>query len=274
MSDINITADLSGLNYSLSQLVTVLNADAKDLLLVEAGQMAWRIAQGIGPASAAKGNRGVERDVRSHLSAKPRREFKAGKQGQGDMQWLYAGPEFLVGIERKNSRVGATAAEATRLYYQDKTAAPRNAWTKIGGRGKQNVLKLDRIRVKLGVFKEVAKAIKANVGQAKASFAFTTAKTTAKKIPLWISSHFSKIEGRKAIFSLAGIHHPTAPAIVFGSRARGVISNPKMAEAISSGVRQSAKIVDKKVQNLLNGYAYDFKTGGVFRPKTSTFDRN
>jgi hypothetical protein len=39
-------------------------------------------------------------------------------------------------------------------------------------------------------------------------------------------------------------------------------------------VRQSAKIVDKKVQNLLNGYAYDFKTGGVFRPKTSTFDRN
>ena len=271
---LQLETDLSGLNHALGQLAGVLRADSKELLKVEAGQMAWRIAQGLGPTSAAKGNRGVEKDVSKHLTVKPRREFKPGKQGEGDIQWLYAGPQFLAGIERKNNRVDASAAEATRLYYQSKSATPRNAWKKLGVRGKQSVMQLERVRVKPGVFKEVIRAIKANVGQAKASFAFTTAKTTAKRIPAWISRHFSKVEGRKAVFSTAELQHPTAPALVFGSRAAGVVSNPKMAAAISSGVRQSAKIIVGKVQKLLNGYAYDFKTGAVFKPKSSTFERN
>ena len=271
---VTMTADLTGLNHSMSELVAVLGKDSRELVRVESGQMAWRIAQQFGPKTASGGTKRIEKDIRRHLTIKPVREnIKSIHQGTGDIKWLYAGHDFVAGIQRENDMKSAAAAEAMRVYYKEKAKAPVNAWSKVGTRGKQNVMISNRVRVSRAAFAEVLRAIKANVGQAKSSFAFTTAKTTNKRIPTWISRHFPTSARGKALFT-DGTKTGSMPFVEFGSRAKGVESNPRMIAAIQSGVNQTVAILRTKVEKLLNGYAYDFKTGAVFRPKSNTFERN
>jgi len=274
MSAIKIETDLTGLNQAMSELAAVTKKDFGELTRIEAGQMAWRIAQKIGPTSASDGNNKIEKDIKSRLTIKPVKEnIKGEHQGSGDVKWLYAGSSFVAGIPSQNDQKKASAAEAMKIYYAEKKKAPQNAWSSVGKRGNQNVVISNRIRISKSAFNQVFKAIKANVGQAKASFAFTASKTTAKRIPSWISRHLGSEANGKALFT-DRTQNSLQPFIEFGSRAKGVESNRRMVAAINGGVASTVAILKNKVEKLFNGYAYDFKTGAVFRPKSETFDRN
>lgn len=276
-SPVTVSTDLSGLGRALGELQAVTGGDFAELTRIEAGQMAWRVAQDIGPVNAGKAHKTVEKNVKSVLSFKPVREnIKGTHQGSGDVKWLYSGKNFVAGIQRENDHKSATSAEALRLYYAGKAKGGYdrvNTWSNVGTRGHQSVMILNRIRVAKAAFATVVKSIAANIGQAKASFAFATAQTTSKRIPSWIAKHFPTRANGKAIFNDASAK-PNSPFVEFGSRAPGVVSNPRMTAAIENGARQSLKIIQSKVEKLLNGYAYDFKTGAVFRAKKSTFERN
>ena len=276
-SAISIETDFTGLTRALDELSACVGADSKEMLRVEAGQLAWRIAQGIGPASASTARKTVEKNVKRILTVKPAREnLKGIKQGSGDVQWLYSGPSFIAGMARSDNRLDASSPEAVKLYYAAKQAGRdrQNAWSAVGTRGHQSVQINNRIRVAKQVFAQVVKGIQANIGQAKASFAFATAQTTHKRIAGWISKHFPTQANGKAIFSTSGLANGNQPYVEIGSRARGVVSNPKMVRAIQSGLKQSTVIIAGKVKKLLNDYAYDFNNGRVFKPKAHGFDRN
>jgi hypothetical protein len=279
---INIETQVGGMTRALDELSACVGADSKEMLQVEAGQLAWRIAQGFGPGNYASARTAVQKNIKLALYPVPPKPFTVGKaNGTDGTRWLYAGQHFVAGVEPDNNKTNYSSAEALKVYYRAKnqqkygfTKGASQKWGAVGKRGGQHVMLLDRAMVTPSALSGVIRAIQANIGQAKASFAFTTAQTTHKRIAGWISKHFPTRANGKAIFSTTGLANGNQPFVEIGSRAKGVVSNPKMARAIQNGVKQSTEIIKAKVEKLLNDYAYDFKTGAVFKPKATGFDRN
>ena len=265
---VTISTELRGLNQTMSVLANVLGVDAKKIVAAEAGQLAGQIAAQIGPKTIGGASKAIQRDMKRHLSIKPQREnLKGIKQGSGDVKWLYAGNDFIAGIQRENDMVSANAAEATRLLRASQKKPVVKAWSEVGTRKNQKVMILNRIRVSKKTFGEVFRALQKKTGQARATFAFTAAKLTGKRYPAWVSRHFANRSEGKAIFKDSGLHHPVAPFIEFGSRAKGMVSNAKLSGIIEGAAKYRAKLMAEKVKKVLSGYAYDLKTGATFKPR-------
>ena len=268
---ITLETETTGLSKALSELSACVGSDSQAMLRVESGQLAWRIAQEFGPGNFASARTKVQKNVKMALYAPPPRPFSGVKaNGKDGTQWLYAGPHFLAGVSAENNRMSRTDAETLKVYYRAKSqekygfSGSKNKFLDVGKRGPQHVMMLNRAMVTPVALSGVIRAIQANIGQAKASFAFATAQTTHKPIAGWIAKHFSTRVKDKAIFSEAGLANGTTPFMEIGSRAPGVVSNPKMVRAIQNGIKQK----------LLNDYAYDYTNGRVFKRKAGTFDRN
>lgn len=265
---VTVTTDLRGLNQAMSELVAVLGADAKKIVSAEAGQLAGQIAAQIGPKSSGKAGKAIQSDLKRNLSIKPQREnIKGIHQGSGRTKWLYSGSKFVAGVDQENDMVKATATEARKLLRAAQKKPYVKAWEEVSQRGKQKVMILHRIRISKKTFNELYQSLLKKVGQARATFAFTAAQLTGKRYPAWVSRHFATKSDGKTVFNSAGLNHPTAPFIEFGSRAKGMISNSKISGIIESAAKYRAKLMAEKVVKVLSGYAYDLKTGGTFKPR-------
>lgn len=266
--------------------------DCQKLLRNEAGHLAWEISKQLGPNTKQEGDSNVMKDARRvFFPIKPgvAASFD-GKQGsRPDFLWLFAtkqGPGQLVGAATEdilgdsagdlrgvfygaNRKRGAAWQDLGELSHQSPDSKGRMRPHYRSWRGRQHAVKINRIVVTTNAFNRLVKSVKAHVGELRASFARAAMDCLSKKpIPSWVRKQIDATKANgKSIFNDAGLKHQTAPFIEFGSRAKGVTSNPFIAEKIKGAVETRRHVVFAKVKKMLDGYKYNLATGQVFKPQ-------
>ena len=271
-ADINLT----GLNQLIFELNDVLlgagggDGDLAKTIHGEARLLAWEISKALGPAVKSMGEDNVLRDAKKTFAPGPVEVFEMSKRngrgGDSGLTWLYAGPDFLVGVPPENLQLGLSAPAMRRQHQDLKTKINGNAWARIGKRGKQVIQKWNRIIVKRAAFDSFVRAKNARVGRLRATFAYAAHMLGQKRIPSWISRHFNQVaaEGR-AIYDQSKLNDRVAPSLQFGSAAPGIANyEPIIIDAIETGTYKIAA----KIQDIIHGYAEDWKAGRKITRKT------
>ena len=284
-TDLKTEIDLRGLNKFNAQLLGALigtgqggEGDAQRFIRAEAGQLAWEISRQLGPKSQDSAAKRLTWEMKRHLSVKPvTTNLDAEQQysSTADFTWLYAGKNFVAGINDEDNQVRASADEAKEFLRVGQSSPDRgDAWQVLGHRGQSkatggggriSVLRLNRVRVSKSAFAAVKKQLSARIGVLRASFAYTAALfVPSKPIPQWIKKHFStRANGRTILTAQLQGDRPT---ITFGSRSPGVVSNPYITDKIARAVEQRKHITAAKIKKIVKGYAYNWNTGQVFKP--------
>jgi len=280
------TVDLSGLNYSLGELAAVLKTDSRQIVRTEAALLAGDIADGLGPQNISRGNSSVLRGVKKSFMPLKRgiQPFFGTGAGKGDMHWLFGTKKnisALVGADPVDVRLDANAGTMLKIRKFRKGAAwqdlgnfshltsdargrKRRHYTKFNG--SQHAYKINRAIVTPEAFKDFLERGKKFVGQLKASFSYAAQQLGRPERRQWVSRHFSDKAGGKAILIDAS-NTDGIPSITFGSSAKGVVSNPKIAAVIQGRIQYRSKLLAEKVKKVLRGYSYDFNNGRVFKPR-------
>ena len=272
------------------------DGQCKDMLKTEAGLLAWEISEQLGPRTLPEGKAKVEKDVSKVFF--PINEnipfFTGNKTGhQSDFQWLFAygggdgKPSFLVGADSADIE-GNRAADLREILYDPAKQNRGSKWQDLGvyshstpdktgqmrphfkrWRGAQHALKINRVVVSTAAYQRLIRMVQSKLGELRASFARTAESLNARKrIPKWVSDKIGETTWNgKSIFNDAGLNHPTEPFIEFGSRAKGVESNPIIAERIHAAFKRRSFIVAKKVRDLSKGAKFVFETGQTYFPK-------
>lgn len=276
--------DLAGLTKFNSQLFGALlgtgqggEGDVHRFIKSEAGQLAWDISNAIGPKTKNKGIAAIARDVRKVFFGITVPVFPRPQQGQGDIQWLFASSKmnYLVGAHREDVLPGiGQSAMKEAMKSASRERGP--SWKDTGvNRGKQHVILISRIVTAPAKLAALVKEQSRKVGQLRASFAYTASKLVpGKRIPGWVSAHFSTKANGRAIYNEARLAGPN-PVIEFGSTAKGVNSNPYLVQKIYGAVERRKEIVKAKINKIVKGYTYNWNTGQVFKeqvPKGGLLD--
>ena len=298
--EITAEYDISRLTKSVSLLKGFLlgsgatPGECQNLLRVQAGLLAQQISKSVGPASMAAGSKKVERDMKNvFFPLKPSVAAPfADKQGnQADFLWLFAykkgDASFLVGAETAD--VLGDSGDLKKAFYEDANRRRGVAWQDLGEyshhspdstgrqrphfkrwRGRQHALKLNRVIVTPASYAAFKSKLIALLGQLRASFAATAQTLRVERAqPPFVSRQINAVrENGKNIFNGAAMNHPTNPVIEFGSRAKGVVSNPIVVEAIKSAVGYRTKIIALNLMKILKGAKFNFETGATYFPKT------
>jgi hypothetical protein len=274
----------------------------QDLLRVQAGLLAWEISKQVGPATLPAARKKVERDMRNvFFPLKPHTPpggFSGRQIGtQPDFMWLFAygGKEmgretsFLVGADAKDVQLNA-GPDLLGMFYKKENRTRGSAWQDLGEyshikpdktgrmrphfkrwRTTQHALKLNRIVITPAAYAAMKREILERIGQLRASFAATTVALGLKKtVPAWVTKQISAVESNgKSVFNGSAMNHPTNPVIEFGSRAKGVVSNPIVADAIRGAIKRRSALLAAGMMRVLKGAAYNFNTGATYFPKTT-----
>jgi hypothetical protein len=197
---------------------------------------------------------------------------------KSDWEWLSAGPVFLLGIDQDDLQIGLSGSDALAVLRYEQKSLPQNVrlprgqtYLDIGMRGRQRVMKLNRIKITPAAFSGMVRAISKRVGILKASFAWSAQKLLrhVKAPPKWVLPNMANQAQGRAIFNDAGLDDQTSPWIEFGSRAPGVTSNPYISGKIHNSIERRKHIMLATMNKIVSGYTYDWNTGRVFKPKVT-----
>lgn len=258
------------------------DGELQKFLRVETGQLAWEIAQSLGPLSKEAAGDKLDKDLRKVFTVKPQYSIfedtdRQGYSSTADFTWLTAGKNFLIGINDEDDLRGASQDEALELYKSARGLAARGlAYVPLGTRGKQKVMRVNRVLVTAARLSSIKKSVADRFGQMKASFARTTAEyAPAKRIPAWVARSIATVifTGKSILNdqSAAGV---ASGYIEFGSRAPGVVSNDRVQVKIQGAIVRRTEVIKAKFEKVLNGYAYDWNTGQVFRSRENDYIEN
>lgn len=277
-----ISYNIDVLSQKISALVGALSGrggDGARVLKTETGQLAGRIGDSLGPKTKEKAFARVDRDIKEHLTIFPtysNLDEDQAESSTADFTWLEAGPHFLLGINDEDNQLKASGADALQMLRAGQRAGSRgNRYEQLGKRGHQSVQRLNRVRVSQSAFRSVQRDLRGRIGELRASFyrvALYFVPSRASKVPGWIMGKIEQVELKgKSRLDDNGLSSPN-PFITFTIRAPGVVSNPSIEAKISGAIKASAKILNSKLQKLLNGYAYQWKTGQVFKGVQEAFE--
>ena len=221
------------------------------------------------------------------------------KQGnQPDFLWLFAyggnygnkegtDPSFLVGADTKD--ILGDGGDMRKAFYEQANRTRGAAWQDLGDYSHhapdskglqrphfkrfnrlQHAIKLNRVIVTPAAYAAFKKKVLETLGQLRASFAATAQTLKVDRVqPPFVSRQIGAVRTNgKSIFNGTAMNHPTNPVIEFGSRAKGVTSNPIVVAAIHSAVGYRAKILAINMMKILKGAKYNFETGATFFQKT------
>lgn len=278
--------DLSRLNYSLGELAAMLKTDGRQLVRTEAALLAADIADGLGPQNITRGNSSVLRGVKKSFFPLKNgiQPFFGTGAGKGDIHWLFGTKKkihALVGADPMDVRLDANADTMIKIrrfrqggawqdlgnfshITTDSRGRKRRVYTKFNQ--SQHAYRINRTLVTPEAFRDFYERGKQFVGQLKASFAYTAQQLGKSERRQWVSRHFPTKAGGKAIL-IDNSDKSGLPQITFGSSAKGVLSNPRIAAVIQSRVSYRSKLIAEKLKKVLSGYSYDFNNGRVFKPK-------
>lgn len=266
--------DFDGLNQLISGLMGALigsgqgaEGDASRLIKNEAAQLAWEIGNSVGPKTEEDGKKSVEDLVRRFLFPGPDQALPMEKQGaDGSIRWLSAGPRFLTVVKTEDIQTASSVDSLIdQMRKQEKEGGRGIAWVELKSRGKQHIMWIRRVVTTKEKYESVQKKLRLSMGKLRASFCYAAVKLGIKKrIPRFVERHIESQASGNAIFSdrLDG----ESPYIEFGSRSKGVQSNPILVDKISRAIENRKYITIKKIQNVASGYTYNWNTGQVFKP--------
>ena len=141
----------------------------------------------------------------------------------------------------------------------------------VGTRGRQNLIRLNRIRVSKAAFNYVQRRIVEKTGELRACFYRVTLKYTRRHIPAWVLQRVDQVIA-KGKSTLNDQTQADEAFIEFGVAAPGVNSNARITAKIQGAVEQSKIILLEKIKKVLAGYKYDWETGRVFKSQAEVED--
>ena len=276
----NVQYDISNLSEKISELSGALlgrgasQGDLQQLLKIETGQMAFRIGDSIGPKTQSSYAKMIRAEMRPHLTSNPLAPNLDSDQQYSKVAgftWLAAGPRFLVGINDEDNSVGLSGNSALRLFREMQKTPPRgDAYVEIGQRGDQHLFRMNRVRVSPATLNYVRAAIQKQFGKLRACFYRVALEYIPnKRVPAFVKEKVpAMISSGKSTLNESMVSGADLSFIEFGVSAPGVGgSNAKITAKISGAVNRSSKVLLEKVQKILKGYSYDWKTGGVFNSR-------
>lgn len=259
--------DVSGLGRLINGLHNALigsgqNGDLTEVTKDETRRLSMECGR---PPTARQRKRlegGIRRDIGSVFLQMPAQPFTGSKRHGENMEWLAAGPNFLMGVTPAHliTQNEVLAGGGLKLLlYNLRGNLPKEKYTTLGTRGKQKVITPNRLVIARGAMSKLFNDLKKRVGIRDASFVETAAKLGESKITATTRKHFPT---KHSITQLGGLAHPENPSITFGSNAKGVKGLvPKVNRAVK--VRQHKMAY--RLRKILTGYAADNNSGGVIR---------
>lgn len=270
-----VMIDLSGLNGQLLALQDALvgagqDGDLSTVIKGEGRLLAMEVSTQLGPKEKARGEAKVYQAVKQTFAPGPETVFEASKRngrgGDSGLTWLYAGPDFLVGVPMENLQPGLSATQAREQQRGLNQKVSGNAWTKIGRRGKQAVMKWNRIILNRAAFDRLVRDKNTRVGRMRATFAYAAHLLGQSRIPGWISRHFDKVAADgAALYDATKLNDRTAPALAFGSRVPGI---ENFQEQIDRAVDNRFAKLTVRIAGLIQNYSADWKAGRKISRKT------
>jgi len=269
------TFDMTGYNKFVTGLEHALFGTGQDgdmhlVCKVEARQLAMGISNALGPKTKEAGVKKLEKDIRKEFAPGPEQIFEQSKRKSRvfdtGITWLYAGPSFLVGVRDEDFQpnLGVDAMKQQFTAARSAGFTRGNAWSPLGQRGKQHVLRHNRTLVSRERFDALIKSMGGRIGRLRAMFAATARDLGQKRIPGWLLEQIDKVKADStAIFRITG--SGTNFAIEFGARAPGVASNPHIQKAIHGVIEERKHKLKEKMAKIIQGYTYDWNTGAVFK---------
>lgn len=241
--------------------------EAQQVLRTETGQLAGRMGDAVGPKSQSAAMKKVDREIKGHLAMFPRSvNLNQESESYADFTWLYASPNALVGINDEDNQIKASGEEAYEMLRAGQHATPRgNSYVEIGQRGKQKIMRQNRVRVSAAAFNTVRRIIAEKTGQLRAAcYRIAKLYVPSKRVPAWIESKFNAVEANgKSRVGESLMNTPEA-SIEFAITSAGVNSNPYLVAKIQGAIKGASISIKSKLDKISKGAKYIYETGQVY----------
>lgn len=268
--------EINVLQHKSADLIEALigqGASGGDILAAtrtEMGQMMGRVGDAVGPRTKDAQNKKIEREVKRQLTILPQRsnldEMESEKYAE--FTWLYAAPTVLFGINDEDKQRGASTEAAFQMFRAGQHGRDRgDAYVPLGRRGKQKVMRLNRVQVSKAAFKGVVDILRNKQGQLRAAcYRIAAHYVPTKRVPAWLRDKFATVEanGKSQIQETILDAHGNITAII---KSPGVQSNDRLVEKFRGAIKKSQYILEEKTRKILRGYKYAWETGQVFRQR-------
>lgn len=273
---ITATMDTTKLAQSASAMVGFLvgrgatEGQVQQALRTETGQLAGRMGDAAGPKTAAAADKKVTREMKQHLAFLPMgMNLNQESESYSEFTWLYASPGSLVGINDEDNQIAASGEDALRYLRAGQKAMPRGkTYEGLGQRGRQHIVRLNRVLVTKSAFNQARKLIAQKTGQLRAAcYAVAKKYVPNKRVPQWIAAKIpaAEIAGKSSSREI-GMDTPNA-AIEFAIRSQGVVSNERLNAKFQGAIKGAAISMAAKAKKIAAGAKYVFETGAVYFEK-------
>lgn len=249
------------------------DGDLSHVIRDESRHLSMEIQRKMGPKTVGAGTKAIRKDVKQQFAPIPKDTFTEAQSGGGHTRWLYAGPDYLVGVNREDFKPDIDEASIHQAYKRIKSNVRGNAYLEAmdgkfrAQRGRQHVMILNRIVVLRKTLAALIRRLSGRVGRMRATIAFTAHMFGESRIPQWISRHFDGAQSSgKAIFEPSELNNGDAPSITFGSRSPGVA---RYSEEVAEAVETRKHKLRARIKRILSGYADDAKSGRRVRKKAA-----
>ncbi len=250
--------DTSRWNAFMRRFPDELGQCASDVARFQTGKVMEELYKGASPTSLDKAKKSAERDVRRVFApgatkdGTPYSLFPVDQRGQGDTVWLYAGKQFLVGVDAADFQPQLQGDQASKLYYESKNQSRGNKWQLIGRRGlHQQVQKIRRVLIRPSAFKALVKQAQGGFGKLKASWALGKYAAHANfLLPQWISKWIQN-GGAKGGF-INNLTDKRQPSFTIISEAVGCESDKSMRN-VDRALKRREFAMAADLRNQING---------------------
>jgi hypothetical protein len=249
--------DLTRLNVTMNRYVKELGLKSADVTFKTAGLLVRDLVTRSAPSNLARAQqRSVRFSKNVFNQARPRAfAFAAAQRGHGDLRWLSSGPDFLLGTMKESFQPQMSAQEAIKIYAEKAQPAGKKfgkSYERIGRRGKQAVMRLNRIVISRSALLGLQKHLKDNFGKLKASWAVGWAQLQVKgRLPSWVAKHIPKMRGR-GLGEIRPNLKGDRPTITIISRASGCASQQSL-QMIKGALRYRVEAMKRDIKLYAKG---------------------
>lgn len=253
-----LTADvnLNEFSRSMARISNRLRIAPAEVLKKEVGELIKTLVKLSPPKNLARSKTKAERDVRSVYRPMPKQPFHGAQAGRREIQWLYAAPGALLGINRSNIKTAENAASAKRNLYPLREAGTP-ATTRLGTRGRglksQAVVRSNKTILSRNVIKTLSNKLKDNFGRLKAGWLVAVGEgkikiSGANMPPKWVTKHIFGARGEAQDQTFK----ESFPSFTIINRAVGV-GNPEVRRIASAATAIRAKAMASNLARVISG---------------------
>lgn len=262
---LTLRGDISRLNERMGKYARELKLVPRDVVKMQAGLLARELAEGAAPRSKSALERSIEKDVSKVYAPAPRQMIPmAHRQGKGFV-WIMATPNVVMGVKPNDYHLDDSIEDLTRLFH--KTNPRGNRYEQMGARretlgnaimraarsrGAQKVVRLNRIVVRRGVYRDYITALKKRAGILGGSWviAWPVLQPKGRTPAAYKFRHVEDGTARGTYIDGLGI--PGFPKFSLVNRAAGC-ENPRQIEMVRGKLIYRLEAMTADLRNQLRG---------------------